>query len=85
MADTIHLIRSLLCLPTVCVYYVYVCRPQYSLSLKECDRVQARAKELQQQLTKKEDAEKMRGVIYDLIVVYHLIVFPIKMVNVWYN
>ena len=52
----------------VCVYYVYVCRPQYSLSLKECERLQARVKELQQQLTKeKEDAEKMRGVIYDLI------------------
>ena len=65
----------------MCVYYVYVCRPQYSLSLKECERLQARVKELQQQLTKeKEDAEKMRGVIYDLIVVYHLI-YPITMVH----
>ena len=62
------------CLTCVCTVYecVYecvsvhthscVCRPQYSLSLKECESLQSQVKELQLQLaTNQEEAETMRG------------------------
>ena len=56
------------CVLRVCVLYmnVYlyscVCRPQYSLSLKECESLQSKVKELQLQLaTNQEEAETMRG------------------------
>ena len=69
---------GLLCQPTVfvCIMYMYMCRPQYSLSLNECEHLQARVKELQQQLAKKRRMLKMRGMSYDFIVMY-LLIFPL--------